>query len=686
MPQEKFFDLKDFRQGLWVLNESASAPLGSARLMRNVIITDRGGIAPRPGSVLLGSKESGSTKCRGFAVYAKQNGSQEIPIRAHGTILEYFDAAASAWATLKTGFTSGQEFDFREHLVNTENEDYVYFCNRYEPYQRWSGSITQLTSALVGGETAVPVASTLRPGDPNYTATATANSATTLDVAGTPWAASQWVNFYVHVTSGVHSGKVRKISASTSSQITFATLGSAPGNCTFDIVMLAFPDTGTIVYGGTTLAYTAVPTTTSFTVGSAHAAASGTSVTVVPTEYPANPRGNRLENYLARMAVGRVRSALSRDSGGALQGSTSAGSLYVSKLKNATDFTFAASRVAGEGDIISMPLGGGDITDVKAQEETLYTFKERYIESVSYSQDADDAAVRQPLKQGFGSKGRVVKGKDDIYFVTADNQITSVGRVQLADTTPQSVNIGLKIKRLIDTYDFSSVNGIEYKDRLLFACKSSPESTDNDTVLVYNRRTQSFEGTWPMPAFGFAKYRGDLYVADSNSPNVRRLFVGTSDVEGSDELTISATWASNFINLSSSEFEMNGVCGMAMEGYIRAGTTIYAKLYKDYNEQSPFLSFSFGGDETTFQDTSDIGAFLGSGPLGLSPLGTIGALGQDGRRHFQFIVYFPWQYLNFISYGLSSSGLRQDWEVTNIGVSLYREPSFYTSRRIKSIT
>ena len=43
---------------------------------------------------------------------------------------------------------------------------------------------------------------------------------------------------------------------------------------------------------------------------------------------------------------------MARDSGGALQGYSSAGSYFVSKLNNPVDFDFAATRLAGEGDII----------------------------------------------------------------------------------------------------------------------------------------------------------------------------------------------------------------------------------------------------------------------------------------------------------------------------------------------
>ncbi|MBI3887538.1 hypothetical protein HY310_00530, partial [Candidatus Microgenomates bacterium] len=221
--------------------------------------------------------------------------------------------------------------------------------NQTENYFRWSGAICTLNGALAGGETDL-VVDTLLTADVFESQTATNNSATTVDVSTATWASSQWVGMYIYFPS---TGKVRKITANTGTQITFNTLGAGPGNIAFQIRNLIFPLTGSVIYNGTVMAYTAIDVYNKLPVSSAVAAPDGTGVAEIPTSYSAAPRGNRLCNYLGRVVVANVRSAITRDSGGALQGFSASGSVFVSKLNNPYDLSFAATRVAGEGDIFN---------------------------------------------------------------------------------------------------------------------------------------------------------------------------------------------------------------------------------------------------------------------------------------------------------------------------------------------
>lgn len=679
-----YIDFEKFKLGLYALEDTTKAPFGSARIMRNMRITDRGGMSPRLGTNLLGSNNSNANSGMGLYNFRKSYDSDEFLMKAYDDELEIYSKnhSSAGWCKLKDGFTSNKEFGFVTSLVNTSNEDYCVFCNRYENYQRWQGAVTLLNGALVGAETSVVVDSVLTE-EIFESKTASASAATTLDVAGTPWAASMWIGMYVYITSGVHSGKIRLISANTSSQITFATLGSDPGSCTFEIRKAAFPASGTLIYAGTTIAYTAIPEYNKFTVGSAHAAADNTLVTVVPTEYPGAPRGNRLANYLGRIIVGNVRSALARNSGGALSGFASAGSYFVSKLADPFDFSFTATRVAGEGDIVATPYGGGDITDVLAQEDSAYIFKKRYIEHVKYSQDANDLANRTPLKAEVGSVGPVIKGSDDVYFMTEDKKFTSLGRVASKDVLPQTDNIGHNIQRILNDYVFGTGRGIEDVDRIYMPCKSSSTETNNDIVLVYNKINKSFEGVWEIHANFFERFNSKTYFIESNSPNVFELNTGHADIVGDDRFPISSEYASHFMNLAASHGYAQSLNSLYFEGYIKGGSTVTFKAFKDFASDE-FLSFDFSGTETGLLDGTELGAFLGSAPMGLRPMGAVGEADAEGRRHFYFRVYFPFQYGNHFSVGFSSSAADEDYEVSRIGLGLAESVSVDTTR-IKSI-
>jgi hypothetical protein len=697
MAQDFLIDISDFSQGLQLLAASQDAPIGSARQMSNMTITDRFGIGPRPGTSILGTYDAGTTGCDGFYNFLKSGQEGEIPVKASNGQLKYFHPTLLDWALLKSNYTVGAEFGFKENLVNTENEDYLYWGNGVENYSRWPGSTTTLNGAFVSGTT-LTVASTLKA--PVFeSGTSTATSATTVTDSTKTWAASYWISYYVLITSGAQSGKISKITANTSNQLTFDAITDPVAGATYQIVMPKFPPTGKLTVGTTTVTYSAVPTSTTFTITDpAVGIADKSAVTLQPTEYPAAPRGNRLETYQNRMIVGNVQSGQNRDASGNLQGAQSTATIYVSKIKNAADFGFSAPRVAGEGDFLTAPYGGGNITDVSNFEDSFVVFKKYYIELDSYPTNvATDIVKTTPLKQQFGSLNHVVKGRDDIYFVTADNQITSLGRVKLTDTIPQTVNVGLIVKRLIDTFDFSSVVGHELAQRILFACKQKVGDAKNNQIIVYNKQTKSFEGIWYLNASQFDLYGGKLYAADSTSPNVYQLFTADhNDVRSASvKFGITSSWKSNWIHMvprrsrfrvKPSQFQTMGINCMGFEGIIADGTVVTFSLMKDFTE-TPVMNFDFGilPDDEVFMQGAELGAFLGQNPLGLAPLGTISDPAPDGTRHFKFVVYFPDIYSNYLSIGVDNSGKNQNWEINRFGIGTSEE-TIYDAATIKDIS
>lgn len=658
---------ENFKRGLQVLEDDSKADFGSAREMLNVIITDRGGIGPRPGTALLGSYNSTVKPIRGLFNFRKSGGDPDILTKFYDDEMEFYHPTALVWARIKNGFTSDQEFGYLYTLVNSDNDDFMYFNNRYEEYQRWRGAYAKTTSALSGGELAVPVDSVLK--TPIYlTATATGSSATTLTVASAAWATDMWKNFYIYIPS---TGKVRKITSNTSTVLTFDTLGSDPGSVAFQIRSLAFPATGSVIYNGTVIVYTGIDIATAFTVASAHAAPINTPVAVVPDIYVAAPRGNRMDTLKGRPYVGRVRSAVSRDSSGSIQGSAQAGSIFVGKLLDPTTFTFSATRVAGEGDILNIAYGGGDINDVAAFEDQVAIYKKDYIELVKYTEDVNDTALRTPLKPGVGSIARVIRGSDDHYFMTSDKRYTSLGRVQQKDITPQTENLGYKIKRLLDAYDHTDFNGIEYNNRLISCHRLNEDDDNNNVMLVYNKITKSFEGIWSLGANNFSTFNQKLHYGESAGSNVWEMFTSRfADVQNDDTVYgYASRWQSNFFNVLPLKSNIQAINSVALEGYIKANSSFTFNLFKDFATDTT-LSFTFTGTESEFLSGSDFEAFLGGEPLALSPLGTLDAPDADGRRRFSFIVYFPFQYGQYFSTGLQSDGKDQDWECIRIALGL----------------
>jgi hypothetical protein len=671
-----------FKRGLQLLEDDSKSDFGSARVMENCMITDRGGIAPRPGTILLGDFNDNIYPIRGLYNFKKSRGDNDILTKFYDDEMEFFHPTLKTWARVKNGFTPDQEFDASYSLVNTDNDDFMYYCNAIDDYSRWSGAHTYVTEDLAGGETVIKVNSLLT-SQIIYSATATGSSATTLVVSTATYATDMWKNFYIYIPS---TGKVRLITGNNGTTITFATLGSDPGTVAFQIRQLAFPASGTVIYDGTPSTYTSIDVYNQLITPAAHAVTAPVPLTIVPTEYDAAPKGNRIDTLRGRVYVGRVRSGISRDSGGDVQGSSQASGVFVSKLLDPTDFTFAASRVAGEGDLISVVYGGGQINDVAAFEDEVAIYKQDYIELVKYSEDTDDYAIRTPLKPGYGSVSRVIQGADDHYFMRPDKQYTSLGRVRTKDLKPQTENIGYIIKRLLDTWNHESFNGVEFNNRLISSHKSSDAVNYNDVTLVFNKITKSFEGIWNIGANNFETFKEDgknsieLVYGESTGANIWKMFQDRKvDKRGTDLLPYVSKWQSNFFNVTPIKSNKQAMNSIALEGYIASNTSFIYKLYKDF-ETDPIFSFTFGGtEENLLQGTSDIGKFYSSDPLGTEPLGTIGEEEYDGRRRFSFIIYFPFVYGQYFSTEVSSYGVDNNWEVIRMSYGLKEDVSVRTT-------
>lgn len=758
MSRTAIIDLEQFKKGFYKLDDTTKAPYATARIMRNAQVTDRGGIAPREGTTLLGTESADSETATTLFNFRKSFNTDEFLIRTVDSKIEIFSKnhEDTGWSVLKDGLESGKEFGFVTSLVNKQNQDYLLGCNRFDNFFSWSGSMTALDGALSGGETELTVDSTLED-EVFESQTATSSSTTTLVVTNAGWAPSQWNNLYVRITSGASQGKVSKITDTTYDTITFETITGLTGTPTFEVRKIKFPtaqvvgttiafvdsdpdtitdtDNGfilagfrkgmkisvagtvsndgnytiadvaagtltlipsdtliteaagssftitelpSVIYAGTEIQYTPITEDTKIPVASAHAGADDALVMQATVEHPDNPRGNRMTNYLTRTIVGNVRSGKAYNEGGALQGYAAAGSYFVSQSNNPIDFDFSATRVAGEGDIVSAPWGGGDITDISQFEGTPYIFKRDYIEAFEYSQEGSDIITRTPIKHNIGSVGKTIKGSDDIYFMTPDKRFTSIGRVAAKDATPQTVNIGHPIKRYLDTVNVDGLGrGVEFQDRILVPLKSSTKATDNDTILVYSKKNNAFEGIWELGATDLATFNEKVYMASSTGPDVFQLYNGQgADIVGEERYPIISEYATHFINLTASNFHTQAMNGFSVEGYALPGTMITFNLFKDHSN-IPFFTLECDfNEESGIFDGIRMSAHLGRYPLAIAPTGALAErdLAEDGMRHFMFRVYFPHTYGNHFSVGHMSAGVDCRYEITRYGLMLKEDP------------
>lgn len=82
-------------------------------------------------------------------VFRKRSG-QNIIMRSHGTVLEYYNPISSSFISLGNKYTSGKSFGYADYNINTDLHSYVYFCNAYEDLSRWTGAFSPIVSLSAG--------------------------------------------------------------------------------------------------------------------------------------------------------------------------------------------------------------------------------------------------------------------------------------------------------------------------------------------------------------------------------------------------------------------------------------------------------------------------------------------------------------------------------------------------------
>ena len=94
-----------------------------------------------------GTASTSESKVTSLHTFRMRDG-ENVMMRSHGTVLEYYEEGNDEWTTLQTGLSDGAEFDFADYNINTDMQSYVYFGNAVDDFARWSGSHTVLTTAL----------------------------------------------------------------------------------------------------------------------------------------------------------------------------------------------------------------------------------------------------------------------------------------------------------------------------------------------------------------------------------------------------------------------------------------------------------------------------------------------------------------------------------------------------------
>lgn len=389
-----------------------------------------------------------------------------------------------------------------------------------------------------------------------------------------------------------------------------------------------FGATGTIIYNGTEIAYSA-KTATTFTVASAHASAGADDGVAIAAD---DSTHSALTKYnILLTADGRMWGA-----------STSGVTLAYSKVGDATDWTAGSTpSAAGSIDLVE---GEGGMTGLSAIRENIFVFKKdlaavyRLLYPSATTRTEELLEVRRGNSMGAVNQKGIEKVGETIFYTTRRGGIKSISLSKLHEGFDFEDVTDL-IRPTIDdgVFTSASLGYFEKKKILLLAYKKDSDSTRNDNVVAVELIKDPEFGTYK--ALGFIDwfvndwfgYSDKYYFGASFEPNCKQAFDGYSK-DGTSYTAIATTKRFSFGDpLNQKEIPI-----IAVIGRISSGTTINFQVEYNYLGILGHAESSLAGTESDYiiqPQTNMLGAFaIGNEPLG----GTIAEISELNH----FIVFF----------------------------------------------
>jgi hypothetical protein len=288
--------------------------------------------------------------------------------------------------------------------------------------------------------------------------------------------------------------------------------------------------------------------------------------------------------------------------------------IYVSTVGNYTTYTYASPRTVGEGALLTLDECP---TAFVVQEDSMYisTRNQWYLTNFTLSEDIQNESLTikrlltSPL-QGAINQGSVLKAKADIYFVSNEPSIDSLGRVENIPTT-ESASLSSNISNYLNGINTANCQGMYWRDDFYF---TFPEES---IVLKYDIQNKYWEAPLILPVSRFAIIDGWLCGHSNSNNETYKLFDGYND----NGNAIEAIAKFSYLNYGNRHHQKN-FTEWFTEGYIASNTVLNLDLYFDYDGYTSKRSFEIDGndDDILFKSLAD--SSLGKNSLGKQPLGT----------------------------------------------------------------
>lgn len=417
--------------------------------------------------------------------------------------------------------------------------------------------------------------------------------------------------------------------------------------------------TRTVTINGTVYTYTGGEGTTTITgvtptpVGEAVG-----SIIFQTVRVTANSAMTGLPSTFANSLIGNFRNQI-------YIGSLVDNTVYISKINNYKDYSFAVPRVVGEGALATLdapPVG------FIPQEESMYvTAGKDYWYNTSFTLSSDLAKesfqivrLKTGSRQAAKSQGMISKMKNEVVFISNEPTMDTLGRVEQILGTPQSMNLSDPIKLDFDAYDFTDGSVFYFK---FFIYVSVPKE---GLVRIYNLIKGYWEAPQILPVNRFAVIDGELYGHGYSISETYKMFNGYNDNGKSME----AIAMFSFMNYGT-RTALKSFNKFYSEGYIDSNTMLTLGIQYDVQgcATNTFYDLSGSDSKLVCLGGAEDDDSLGKISLGKRSLGGASTFSSSSALppKFRWIQTFP--QTDFFEYQPSfySIGIDQRWELLAMG-------------------
>ena len=298
-------------------------------------------------------------------------------------------------------------------------------------------------------------------------------------------------------------------------------------------------------------------------------------------------------------------------------GSLSNAVVYKSKTDSYTNYSYSSpTRLPGEG--AALTLSSNPVAFIP-QEETMYiSFGKDYWTQVVFTLSSDllnEAITVKNLKSGprqaAKSQNLMDNVQNDVWFISNEPTMNSLGRVSGVIVTPQVANVSDPIKIDFDSYDFTD-GDVKYFRNFVYV--SIPKQ---NIVRVYNIEKGWWETPLILPVSQFAIINGELYGHSYQVGETYKLFSGYND--NGNPIDARALFSfQNFGTRSSTKWFDE----FYIEGYIQSNTTLNLGIQYDTDGCATQTSYPILGTNSQIVCLINSDGSLGKTSLGKHGLGT----------------------------------------------------------------